>query len=80
MPTTTITDGKIRLIARNWANTGLFDALAKKYSGTLDDKTTVVREIALALAERGVFDDRVRDIIRQAEEDGTSLEEPAQIT
>jgi len=72
MATTDMSEIGIRLIARNWANIGLFDALAKKYSGTLDDQTTVARDIALTLAEKGVFDDRVREIIRQAREDAAA--------
>lgn len=66
-------DGDIRLIARNWANLGLFDALAKKYCGVLEDPTSVSRDIALVLVEQGLFDDRVREMIRQAQEDRPSL-------
>lgn len=72
MATTGMSETEIRLIARNWANVGLFDSLAMKYAGTLDDQTTVAREIALTLAEKGVFDDRVREIIRQAREDAAA--------
>jgi hypothetical protein len=60
-------ESEIRLIARNWANTGLFDTLAKKYTDTFDDRTSVSREVALMLAEKGVIDDRIREILRKAQ-------------
>ncbi len=69
MTTDGLTQTDIRLIARNWANQGLFDTLAKKYSGILEDPTVVSRDIALILAERGVFDDCILEIFRQSRKD-----------